>query len=102
MNKTEIINLRVTEEEKKLIQKNAKNFEMNVSTYILQLVKNPHIVILQDGQKLAEELFKFNKNVEKYEKVFSSKNFKLCVQINKEIVQLYQNLEKGGDENVNS
>lgn len=102
MNKTEIINLRVTEDEKKLIQKNAKNFEMNVSNYILQLAKNPQIVILQDGKKLAEELFKFNQNVEKYEKILSSKNFKLCVQINKEIVQLYNNLEKGGDRNVNT
>ncbi len=60
---TERVHLRLTVEEKKMLQDKAAEADMNVSDYIRALVNNKRIVVAPDLPKLAVQTIKINTNV---------------------------------------
>ena len=67
-NKTEIINIRVSKEQKDLIRKTAKNLGMNVSKYLMHLVIHGSVVMVDGGKELAMEMYKLNQHLNHIEK----------------------------------
>ena len=60
---TERLHLRLTAEEKKMLQDKAAEANMKVSDYIRALVNNKRIVVAPDLPKLVVQIIKINTNV---------------------------------------
>jgi uncharacterized protein (DUF1778 family) len=60
---TERLHLRLTVEEKKMLQDKAAEANMKVSDYIRALVNNKRIVVAPDLPKLVVQIIKINTNV---------------------------------------
>lgn len=61
--KTSVINFRVSEEEKQMIRKEAEDLGMDISKYLLHLVKDKKVVVIEGGRELAMEVYRLNQNL---------------------------------------
>lgn len=65
--KTEMIHLRVSEEEKRNIQVRAARVGMSVSSFLLLDAQNKDIVAMENAQTAINELYKIHLLLDKYE-----------------------------------
>ncbi len=66
--KKEVINFRVSEEEKRMIKSEADELGLDISKYLLHLVKNKNIVVVEGGRELAMEIYELNLKLNRLEK----------------------------------
>lgn len=66
--KQSVIQFRVTKEDKKRIAHNAKSLGMNISQYMQYIEAHKNITILDGGKELADELYNFNRRLDKLTK----------------------------------
>lgn len=66
--KTEVINFRVSSEQKQMIRNTAKNLGMGISKYLLHLASHSQIVVVDGGKELATEIYHLNKRLNRLER----------------------------------
>lgn len=66
--KNQIINLRVTTEQKEEIRKRAESLGLTVSDYIIGSLGKTSINVVDGGKELAKEVYRLNRNLEHYQK----------------------------------
>ena len=66
LSKNQIINLRVTMEQKDKIKRNAEALGMTVSNYLLSSTENQSINVIDGGKELAREVYCLNKKLEHF------------------------------------
>lgn len=66
--KTDIINLRVSPEEKQKFSADAKNLGLNLSEYVLHLLRHGEIRKIEGGTELAREVHHLNCKLNDFEK----------------------------------
>ena len=98
--KTEIINLRISKEDKEIIKKRAGFFGMSMSQYILYVSKNPQINILAGGKELANYFYDLNVTLNKLYPLMPVSVRRIHHEISKAVQNL--NVYNGGKQNVNS
>ena len=64
--KTEIINFRVSKEEKEKIKNEAAELNMNMAEYLVFLSRNRQITVVPYGEELAKELYKINQHFNRF------------------------------------
>lgn len=65
--KNDIINLRISTEEKEQIQREAEILGMSLSAYLLYRCKHKQVVVIEGGKELAQEIYTLNQLLKKYE-----------------------------------
>lgn len=73
--KTETIKLRVTSEEKKLIQEKAKNANMNVSEFLINSALRKRMVVINELPQLLSDIYGVAININQIAKVANSQKF---------------------------
>lgn len=66
--KNEVINLRVSAEQKEAIQRDAVKMGMGISKYLLYLAEHKQIVTIDGGRELAAEVYRLNQALNRFEK----------------------------------
>ncbi|MGL5257526.1 MAG: plasmid mobilization protein [Proteocatella sp.] len=64
--KTEIINFRVSKEEKEKIKNEAEELNMSMAEYLVYLSNHKEIKVLPYGEELAKELYQINQHFNKF------------------------------------
>lgn len=73
--KTEWIKLRVTSNEKKLIKEKAKNANMNVSEFLINLAQRKRIVVIDELPQLLSDIYGVAININQIARVANSQKF---------------------------
>lgn len=73
---------------------------MSMSQFIVRATTEPNIIMIDEGKKLITEIYKFNKNLEKFDKYLPN-TFKVRLLLQNEIKNLFKSLQQG-ENNVNS
>lgn len=73
--KTETIIIRVTSEEKKLIQEKAKNANMNVSEFLINSALRKRMVVINELPQLLSDIYGVAININQIAKVANSQKF---------------------------
>ena len=66
--KTEVINFRVSNEQKQMIRNAAEQLGMDISKYLLHLASHSKIVVVEGGKELAEEVYHLNQRLNRLER----------------------------------
>lgn len=66
MAKDQIINLRVTTEQKEAIKQKAEGLGLKVSEYLLASLEHQSVNIVDGGKELAQEVYRLNRNLEHF------------------------------------
>lgn len=73
--KNEWIKFRVTAEEKKLIAQKAKNANMNVSEFLVNLAKRKRIVVVKELPQLMSDIYGASININQIAKVANTQKY---------------------------
>lgn len=74
-NKTETIIIRVTSKEKQLVSERAKEANMTLSQYMLELVKKKRIVVVNNMPQLLSSIYGSATNINQIAKVANTQKF---------------------------
>ena len=66
--KTEVINFRVSSEQKQMIRNAAEHMGMDISKYLLYLASHREIVVVEGGKELAREVYQLNQKLNRLER----------------------------------
>ena len=66
--KTEVINFRVSSEQKQMIRNAAEHMGMDISKYLLYLANHREIVVVEGGKELAREVYQLNQKLNRLER----------------------------------
>ena len=94
LKKKSIINIRVSEEQKEKIQKEAEVLGMSTSAYLLYLCEHKRVVVVNGGKELAQEIYHLNILLKKYEKYPFIPVQKLRDTVSQSISNIFEKMEE--------
>ncbi len=63
--KDTVINVRISTDEKQKYIEEAKACNMTLSNYVLHILKNKKITVIEDGSKIAQAMYDLNESLKK-------------------------------------